>query len=113
MVEMREKLQNSIGLKDTMLQKEQFYSYDQAIEKVKVDQQIYMIAPSLKNLDPERDIQMNCFDYKSTDNQNVPKYVINVVDSKDATLIAKNTCTAIIVPQGREGESAFATEMGR
>jgi len=72
-----------------------------------------MIAPTMKVLDPERDIQMNCFDYKSEDNQNVPKYVIHVVDSKDKNLLKKNICTAIIIPQGRETESVFSSELGR
>lgn len=56
---------------------------------------------------------MNCFDYKSEDNTNVPKYVIHIVDSGDKNLLKKNICTAIIIPQGRETESVFATEMGR
>ena len=67
-VSMREKLQNSIGCRDTLKMKEEFFTYDQTIEKIKVDQQLFMIAPTLKVLDPERDIQMNCFDYKSEDN---------------------------------------------
>ena len=65
-VEMRSKLQNSVGIKDSVQQPEQFLPYDQAIEKIKVDQQIYMIAPTLKELNGEKDIQMHCFDYTSS-----------------------------------------------
>lgn len=96
-VEMRIKLQDSIGIKDGLHSKEQFLPYDQAIEKIKVDQQIYMIAPTLKQLDGEKDIQMHCFDYSSA-NQNVPKYTINVVDTKDEGLIKRRSCAAIIIP---------------
>ena len=56
---------------------------------------------------------MNCFDYKSEENQNVPKYVIHIVDSKDKALLKKNIATAIIIPQGRETESVFSSELGR
>lgn len=72
-----------------------------------------MIAPKLKQLDPGRQIEMHCFDFKSTENQNVPKYTLHVVDAQEQSLIAKNTCAALITPQGRERESAFATERGR
>lgn len=68
MVDMRAKLQDSVGIKDSALEKEEFYSYTQAIEKIKVDQQIFMIAPTIKLLDPGRQIEMHCFDYKSKDN---------------------------------------------
>lgn len=47
MVEMRDKMQDMIFIRDTLAQKERSYSYDKAIEKVKVDQQIHMIAPTL------------------------------------------------------------------
>ena len=87
--------------------------YDKAVEKIKVDQQIYMIAPTIKNLDSGRQIEMHCFDYQSSDNQNVPKYTLHVVDSNDSKLIANKTCAAFIVPQGKEKGSAFATEQGR
>ena len=58
-------MQDSIGLKDSPDHQEQFLNFDQTIEKIKVDQQIYMIAPTLKNLDGERDIAMHCYDYSS------------------------------------------------
>jgi len=65
---MRQKLQDSVCLRDSLSQPEQFYSLEKAVEKIKVDQQIYMIAPTIKNLDPGRQIEMHCFDYQSTDN---------------------------------------------
>ena len=55
-VAMREQLQTSIGCRDSLKIKEEFFPYDQAIEKIKVDQQLFMIAPTLKVLDAERDI---------------------------------------------------------
>mmetsp|Transcript_9314 Transcript_9314/g.15703 ORF Transcript_9314/g.15703 Transcript_9314/m.15703 type:complete len:417 (-) Transcript_9314:351-1601(-) len=110
---MRLKLQNSIALKDSVREPEEFYDYEKAVEKIKVDQQIYMIAPTLQVLDPGRQIEMHCFDFKSKENQKVPKYTLQVVDSSDAKLISNSTCAAIIVPQGREQESTFSSEMGR
>jgi hypothetical protein len=71
-----------------------------------------MIAPTLKNLDGEKDIQMHCYDY-SSGNQNVPKYTIHIVDTRDKDLQTRRSCAAIIIPQGREQESVFNTEMGR
>jgi ubiquinone/menaquinone biosynthesis C-methylase UbiE len=58
-------MQDMVGLKDSPEHTEQFLNFDQAIEKIKVDQQIYMIAPTLKNLDGQRDIAMHCYDYSS------------------------------------------------
>lgn len=55
---------------------------------------------------------MHCFDYSSS-NQNVPKYTINIVDTRDEGLLKRRNCAAIIIPQGRESESVFSTEMGR
>ena len=69
MVAMREKMQNQVGIRDSMAQpKENFFDYDQAIEKVKIDQQIYMIAPSIQQLDAGKQVEMHCFDFKSADN---------------------------------------------
>lgn len=46
---MRKQLQNQVGIRDSLSQpKEYFFDYDKAIEKVKVDQQVYMIAPKLR-----------------------------------------------------------------
>lgn len=56
---------------------------------------------------------MNCFDFSSTENDKVPKYVLHVIDSDDKALIEKNNCACIIVPQGKEKESIFATEIGK
>jgi len=72
-----------------------------------------MISPTLKTLDKGREIQMNVFDFKSTENQKVPKYAIYVVDSKEEKLVSSTRMACLIVPQGREKESIFATEMGR
>ena len=36
-----------------------------------------------------------------------------MVDSSDAKLCQKNTCAALITPQGRENETVFCTERGR
>ena len=55
---------------------------------MKIDQQIYMIAPTINKLDPGKQVMMHCYDFKSQDNQNVPKYTLHVVDSSDKTLIA-------------------------
>ncbi len=41
---------------------------------------------------------MNCFDFNSQDNQNVPKYTIHVVDSETEQILSKNNCAAFIVP---------------
>ena len=111
-VETKNKVQNSVGLQEGVHHPLQLLPFDQAVEKIKVDQQIYMIAPTLKELTGEKDIQMHCFDYSST-NQNVPKYTINIVDTRDEGLLKKRNCAAIIIPQGRESESVFNTEMGR
>lgn len=100
-----------MGLKDGKDQKEEFFNREMASEKIKVDQQIFMVAPTLKQLDGERDISMLCFDQKA--NAKLPKYTIYVVDSKDADLRAKRSCAAVIVPQGQETASVFSTEMGR
>ena len=83
------------------------------MEKIKTDQQIYMIAPTLRKLDKGRQISMNCFDFKSEDNAQVPKYTLHVVDSNEDKLIKSRKCVCIITPQGREKESIFGTEMGR
>jgi len=72
-----------------------------------------MIAPTIKNLDAGRQIEMNCFDFKSDVNQNVPKYTLHVVDNEDTVKLSERSCAAIIVPQGRENESVFGTERGR
>ena len=56
---------------------------------------------------------MHCFDFKSTDNQKVPKYTLYVVDNKEIEVLANRNVVAIIVPQGRERESAFGTPNGR
>jgi hypothetical protein len=56
---------------------------------------------------------MNVFDFRSTENQKVPKYDIHVVDSKEDKLLNSTRVACLIVPQGREKESIFATEMGR
>jgi spermidine synthase len=110
---MRDKIQDKVMIKDTNFNKELSYNYEKAIEKIKVDQQIYMIAPTLRRLDKGRQIQMNCYDFSSTDNDRVPKYNLHVVDSEDPALLELNTCACLIVPQGKERESVFATEMGR
>ena len=81
-----------------MIQKDKSYNYEKAIEKIKVDQQIFMIAPTLKNLDKGRQIQMNCFDFASEENDKVPKYSLYVIDSDDRSLMEKNSCAAFIVP---------------
>ena len=36
-----------------------------------------------------------------------------MVDSNDTKLCNKNTCAALITPQGRENETVFCTERGR
>ena len=72
--------------------------YDDAIEKIKIDQQIYMIAPRLKALDSGRNIEMHCYDYSNKGSQNIPRYTLVVTDSEDSKLIMKNTCAAFIVP---------------
>lgn len=56
---------------------------------------------------------MHCFDYKASVNQNLPKYTLWVVDSTDEYHLKTKTCGAIIIPQGRQRESAFGTEFGR
>ena len=71
-----------------------------------------MIAPTLKQLDGGRQIEMHCFDYKS-DNKNVPKYYLHVIDSNDTELLKQRKCAAFITPQGQEKASVFSTEMGR
>ena len=108
---MRATLQNQIGIKDSKELAEQTFSLDDAVEKIKVDQQIYMIAPTLKELDLGRQIQMNCFDF--VNNKKLPKYTLHVVDSQEAKLLEKRISACFITPQGREKESVFATEMGR
>ena len=87
--------------------------YDDAIEKIKIDQQIYMIAPRLKALDSGRNIEMHCYDYSNKGSQNIPRYTLVVTDSEDSKLIMKNTCAAFIVPQGQENATMFCTEDGR
>jgi hypothetical protein len=37
MVEMRDKMQDMVCIKDTLEQKEKSYNYEKAIEKIKVD----------------------------------------------------------------------------
>lgn len=56
-------MQDFIYIKDSIA--EEKYTSEQAVEKIKTDQQIYMIAPTLKRLSPGRQIEMHCFDYKS------------------------------------------------
>ena len=73
---------------------------------------MYMIAPTMKKLDPGRQIEMHVYDPKS-DNASVPKYFVHVVDSGDDKLSKKRKCAAFITPQGREHESVFASELGR
>ena len=52
-----------VTIKDSIKTNENSYNYERATEKIKVDQQIYMIAPTLKMLDKGRQIEMNCFDF--------------------------------------------------
>lgn len=92
---------------------EQPYNYEKAVEKIKLDQQIYMIAPTLKKLDKGKQVNMNVYDFASSENDKVPKYTLYVVDSDDSDLLAKYTCSCVIVPQGQEKQFMFATEMGR
>lgn len=113
MVAMRESLQDKVIIKNTWKEADQSYNYEKAIEKIKVDQQIYMISPTLKKLDKGKQIHMNCFDFASNENDKVPKYTLHVVDSDDIKLLADNTCACFITPQGKEKDSIFSTEMGR
>jgi len=53
-LEMRTKLQDMVHIKDSVNSEVQSLNYEKAIEKIKVDQQIYMIAPTLKSLDKGR-----------------------------------------------------------
>lgn len=50
------------------MESEEFFDYEKTVEKVKVDQQIFMIAPTMQNLDAGRQIEMHCFDFKSSEN---------------------------------------------
>jgi hypothetical protein len=72
-----------------------------------------MIKPTLKSLDKGKQVQMNCYDFSSTENDRVPKYTLYVIDSDEQPLLNMNNCACIIVPQGREKDSIFSTEMGR
>lgn len=73
-----------------------------------------MIAPTLKSLDPGRQYEMHCFDYKSSVSQTLPKYTLWVVDSDDVVLKNQSpNIAALICPQGKERESLFSTELGR
>lgn len=64
-------------------------------------------------LESGRQIEMHCYDFKSEENQNVPKYTLYAVDSTNKDHLKVNACTAIITPQGRETDSSFCTERGR
>ena len=54
MLELRSKMQNYIFIQDSWAHKASNFVLDRAIEKIKVDQQVYMIAPTLKALDKGR-----------------------------------------------------------
>ena len=82
-----------------------------AAEKIKVDQQIFMIAPTLRAATPGKQISMDVYDFAV--NQNIPKYIIHIIDSNDKPTLGKRSCAAFIVPTGKESESTYATEMGR
>ena len=71
---------------------------EQALEKIKIDQQIYMIAPTMKAIDAGRQIEMHCFDYRADTNQQMPKYTLWVIDSEDEYRLKTKTCGAIIIP---------------
>lgn len=63
---MRDKLQDQVGLRDGIHDKEVFYNRELATEKIKIDQQVYMIAPRMKQIEPGKQIEMLCYDFKSS-----------------------------------------------
>ena len=56
MVEMRDKMQDLVFIKDTKEQKEQSFTSDKATDKIKTDQQMFMINPEFKSLHKARQI---------------------------------------------------------
>lgn len=98
MVQMKQNMQDLVHIQDNMEQKELKYTSENAIEKIKTDQQMYMINPDFKSLHKARQIIMNCYDFASEDNNKVPKYIIHMIDSDDIKLLITLTCACIIVP---------------
>ena len=45
--------------------------------------------------------------------QTLPKYTLHCVDTSDESMVSTPTVAAIIVPQGRERDSVYSTELGR
>ena len=89
-------MQDFIYIKDGVA--EEKFSSAQGVEKIKTDQQIFMIAPTLKRLSPGRQIEMHCYDYKSEVSQTLPKYTLHCVDSNEESMVSTPTIAAILVP---------------
>ena len=71
-----------------------------------------MIAPKLRILEAGKQVEIFCYDHTSTENQKVPRFILNVVDHSDPKILAKRDHAAIIFPEGKQG-TFVASEIGR
>lgn len=57
-------------------------------------------------------VEIFCYDHTSSENQNVPRFTLHVVDHSDPQVLAKRDLAAIIFPEGKQG-TFVASEVGR
>lgn len=80
-------------------------------ERIKREQITNFCAPNLKELSLGQKYDLYVYD-KSIDSV-IPRYTLTVIDSSYPKILKKRSCGSFIIPQGRERETTFSTDVGR
>ena len=80
-------------------------------ERVKKEQITQMFIPRMKELNLGQTYELFCYD--RTQQIDVPRYTLTVIDANDHKILKKRSCAAFITPQGKERDTMISTEVGK